>query len=103
MRKLYILLSSLFVMVAVVTVCIVLLTPLKYYIPGYGNNASRRQVIKLQRTVDSLTDLASAQQQFEDNLRDVITGDVQTKRDTHMLDMKKVNQEAMTNLVPMNA
>jgi len=102
MRKLYTLLSSLFVLVAVVTVCIVLLTPLKYYIPGYGNNDSRRQIIQLQQTVDSLSDLAAAQQQYEDNLKDVITGKAGMKRDTAMLDMKKVNQEAMNNMMPMN-
>lgn len=102
MRKLYTLLSSLFVLVAVVTVCIVLLTPLKYYIPGYGNNDSRRQIIQLQQTVDSLSDLAVAQQDYENNIKEVITGDVGKKRDTTMLDMKKVNQEAMNNMVPMN-
>lgn len=102
MRKLYTLLSSLFVLVAVVTVCIVLLTPLKYYIPGYGNNDSRRQIIQLQQTVDSLSDLAAAQQQYEDNLKDVITGKAGMRRDTAMLDMKKVNQEAMKNMMPMN-
>ncbi|MBS1779322.1 MAG: hypothetical protein JST70_08345 [Bacteroidetes bacterium] len=102
MRKLYTLLSSLFVLVAVVTVCIVLLTPLKYYIPGYGNNDSRRQIIQLQQTVDSLSDLAVAQQQYEDNLKEVITGKAGMKRDTAMLDMKKVNQEAMNNMMPMN-
>ncbi|MBS1774367.1 MAG: hypothetical protein JST82_16035 [Bacteroidetes bacterium] len=102
MRKLYILLSSLFVMVAVISVCILLLTPLKYYIPGYGNNNSRRQIIQLKQTVDSLADLAAAQQKFETNLRNVINGDVTVKRDTNLLDLKKIDQENMKNLVPMN-
>lgn len=102
MRKLYIILSSLFVMVSVITVCLLLLTPLKYYIPGYANNSSRWQVVRLKQTVDSLSDMVSAQQKFNANLQEVITGDVKTKRDTTMLDMKKVNQEAMNNMVPMN-
>jgi len=102
MRKLYILFSSIFVFVIVVTVCILLMTPLKYYIPGYAGGSNRREVMELKRTVDSLTDLAAAQEEFENNLKNVIAGDVKTKRDTTMLDMKKVNQEAMKNLVPMN-
>ncbi len=102
MRKLYILLSSAFVFMVVVTVSILLLTPLKYYIPGYGGNTSRRQIIQLKQTIDSLSDLSQAQQKYEDNLRDVISGNVKMKRDTTMLDMKKVNQEAMKNMVPMN-
>ena len=102
MRKLYILFSSIFVFVIVVTVGILLLTPLKYYIPGYAGGSDRREVIQLKRTVDSLTDLTAAQEEFQNNLKNVIAGDVKVKRDTTMLDMKRVNQEAMKNLVPMN-
>ncbi len=102
MRKLYILFSSIFVFVIVVTVGILLLTPLKYYIPGYAGGSNRREVIQLKRTVDSLTDLTAAQEEFQNNLKNVIAGDVKVKRDTTMLDMKRVNQEAMKNLVPMN-
>ncbi len=102
MRKLYILFSSIFVFVIVVTVAILLLTPLKYYIPGYAGGSDRREIIQLKRTVDSLADLTAAQEAFHNNMRDVITGDVKVKRDTAMLDMKRVNQEAMNNLVPMN-
>ncbi|OSZ78954.1 hypothetical protein CAP35_12105 [Chitinophagaceae bacterium IBVUCB1] len=102
MRKLYILFSSIFVFVIVVTVAILLLTPLKYYIPGYAGGSDRREIIQLKHTVDSLADLTAAQEAFYNNMRDVISGDVKTKRDTAMLDMKRVNQEAMNNLVPMN-
>ncbi len=102
MRKLYILFSSIFVFVIVVTVAILLLTPLKYYIPGYAGGSNRREIIQLKRTVDSLADLTAAQEAFQNNVRDVITGDVKVKRDTTMLDMKRVNQDAMNNLVPMN-
>lgn len=102
MRKLYILFSSIFVMVIMITVGILLLTPMKYYIPGYGNNSSRMEIIHLKRTVDSLSDLAQAQEKFENNLRDVISGNVTVKRDTSMLDLNKVNQDAIKNMVPMN-
>lgn len=85
-----------------ITVGILLLTPLKYYIPGYGNNSSRREIIQLKRTVDSLSDLTQAQEKYEMNLRDVITGDVKVKKDTSMLDLNKVRQDAMNNMVPMN-
>lgn len=102
MRKLYILFSTIFVFVIVITVGILLLTPLKYYIPGYAGGSDRREIIQLKRTVDSLSDLTVAQEKFHTNLRDVIAGDTKVKRDTTKLDMKRVNQEAMNNLVPMN-
>ena len=101
MRKLYILLSSMFVLVAVLTVCILLLTPLKYYIPGYGSSNARMQVIKLKQHVDSLSDLVAAQQLYEQNLRNVMTGDVKTIRDTTRLDMKKVKEDEMKTMLPM--
>ncbi len=101
MRKLYILLSSMFVLVAVLTVCILLLTPLRYYIPGYGSNKHRMEVIKLKQNVDSLSDLVNAQHKYEENLRDVITGKTPVTKDTTPLDMKKVKEDEMKSMIPM--
>jgi hypothetical protein len=101
MRKLYILLSSMFVLVAVLTVCILLLTPLRYYIPGYGSNKNRIEVIKLKQNVDSLTDLVNAQHKYEENLRNVITGKTDVQKDTVLLDMKKVKEDEMKSMIPM--
>jgi hypothetical protein len=100
MRKLYILLSSLFVMVVLVTVFVLLATPLKYYIPGYGSNTTHKQVIKLKQNVDSLMDVMVAQQEYADNIMNVINGNTAIKRDTHMLDMTKVKQEAINSMLP---
>lgn len=99
MGKLYILASSLFVAIVLITVTIMLLTPLKYYIPGYGNDKARMQTIKLKQTVDSLSDLVMAQQKYENNIKMIIAGDERV-RDTSMLDMKKVNQEDINSIVP---
>ncbi len=99
MAKLYILGSSLFVAIVLITVTIMLLTPLKYYIPGYGNDKARIQTIKLKQTVDSLSDLVMAQQEYENNIKTIINGDMR-KRDTNVLDMKKVQQEDINSIVP---
>jgi hypothetical protein len=100
MRKLYILLSSMFVVVVFLTVCILLLTPLRYYIPGYGSDKARVKMIKMKQTVDSLSDLVAAQQKYEDNIRSVVTGNVHMTRDTAMLDVSKLKQEAMNSMLP---
>lgn len=100
MRKLYILLSSVFVMVVLITVFVLLVTPLKYYIPGYGNNNTHKQVIRLKQNVDSLMDVVTAQQKYEDNIRDVINGKTNVKLDTNRLDMTKVKQEAINSMLP---
>lgn len=96
MRKLYVLFSTIFVVIVVLTTSVLLLTPLKYYIPGYGSNKTHIQVSKLKRNLDSLSDLVAAQQQYEMNLKKVITGDNHVKRDTTLLDVNQVKKEAMS-------
>lgn len=100
MRKLYILMSSIFLLVILVTVFVLLATPLKYYIPGYGNNSTHIQVIKLKQNVDSLMDVMAAQQEYANNIRDVINGKTAIVADTHILDMSKVKQEAINSMLP---
>ncbi|RYD55681.1 MAG: hypothetical protein EOP56_15295 [Sphingobacteriales bacterium] len=101
MRQLYIVMSTGLVVSLLVIVTLLLLTPLKYYIPGYGNDKARMQVIKLKQNVDSLSDLVAAQNAYEENIRKVITGETPVKRDTAMLDVKQVRKEAMNSLLPM--
>jgi hypothetical protein len=99
MKKLYVLFSTLFVIVVTLTTCMLLLTPLKYYIPGYGNRDTHLQAVKLKRNVDSLGDLIAAQQAYELNLRKLINGDYNGKTDTTRLDLNRVKTEAM-NFIP---
>jgi len=96
MRKLYILLSTLFVVIVTLTVCVLLLTPLKYYVPGYGSNKTHMQVVRLKRNVDSLSDLVSAQQTYEDNIRKIVSGGYSGSSDTARLDMNLVRKEDMS-------
>lgn len=100
MRKLYILFSSLFVMVLVATFLLVMYTPLKYYIPGYAGGSTRSQIIRMKQRVDSLSDLVAAQEKYEQNIRNVITGDKALILDTSELDMKQYKEEEMKSLLP---
>jgi len=96
MRKLYILLSTLFVVIVTLTVCVLLLTPLKYYVPGYGSNKTHMQMVRLKRNMDSLSDLVSAQQVYEENLRKIANGSYDGEKDTTKLDMNMVRKEDMS-------
>ncbi|MBS1586184.1 MAG: hypothetical protein JSS82_11640 [Bacteroidetes bacterium] len=96
MRKLYILLSTLFVVIVTLTVCVLLLTPLKYYVPGYGSNKTHMQMVRLKRNMDSLSDLVSAQQVYEENLRKIANGSYDGSKDTTKLDMNMVRKEDMS-------
>ena len=96
MRKLYILLSTLFVVIVTLTVCVLLLTPLKYYVPGYGSNKTHMQIVRLKRNMDSLSDLVAAQQEYEANIRKVVSGNYTGSSDTTRLDMNLVKKEEMS-------
>lgn len=99
MRRLYVLFSTIFVLIVTMTVCILLLTPLKYYIPGYGNNPNGMRILKMRRSMDSLADLVSAQQMYEANLQKVINGDYNGRKDTTRLNLNEVRKEQM-NIIP---
>ncbi len=101
LRKLYVLFSVVFVIVVTITVCLLLITPLKYYIPGYGNNKTNIQMLRLKKNVDSLSDLVAAQQEYEANIRNVINGKYDGEPDTTKLDMTLVRKEAMA-IFPKN-
>ena len=100
-RKLYVLFSTLFVVIVGLTIALLLVTPLKYYIPGYGSNKTHMQVVKLGQTVDSLTDLVGQQQLYEANLRKVINGGYELKKDTVMLNAKEAEKATVNNMYPV--
>lgn len=100
-RKLYVLFSTLFVVIVGLTVCVLLLTPLKYYIPGYGSNKAHMQVIRLKENVDSLSDLVSAQQSYEANIRKVINGNYNGQSDTTKLSDKVITKQADKVIFPV--
>lgn len=100
-QKLYVLFSTLFVVIVALTICVLLLTPLKYYIPGYGSNKTHMQVIRMKQKVDSLSDLVSAQQKYEENIRKVINGSYNGTPDTTMLNIKEAEKERMKSIFPV--
>lgn len=81
----YTLFSTIFLVTILATVGILLFTPLKYYIPGYGSNAVRLQAMSLEQKVDSLSRIVNAGQEQAQRISALIAGkDIQT-RDTAML------------------
>jgi hypothetical protein len=50
----YIALCTIFVVLVGLTVALIVFTPLKYYIPGYGSQAERREMANLKIRADSL-------------------------------------------------
>src|SRR6476469_2198965 len=60
----YIALSTVFVVLVGLTVALIVFTPLKYYIPGYGNASVDREYRQLKYVTDSLEKQVSYQSQY---------------------------------------
>ena len=84
-KSLFTVFSTIFLVTIFATVCVLLFTPLKYYIPGYGSNTIRVQTLQLEHRVDSLSDLVQSGQKQADRIRALIAGKDAQVRDTAML------------------
>jgi hypothetical protein len=85
----YIAMSTLFVLLVGFTVALIVFTPLKYYIPGYGSAAMGREYRKLKYTTDSLEKQVQFQSQYIEEVKKVLSGDAGVARDTTALELPK--------------
>lgn len=88
----YIALCTIFVVLVGLTVALIVFTPLKYYIPGYGSQAERREMATLKIRADSLEANLKNKQVYWDNVRSVLAGKVPEKMDTVTLNMPEVDK-----------
>lgn len=70
----YVSFSMLFVILIGFTVALLVLTPLKYYIPGYGTKSSQRQLQLLKIRTDSLENAVRYKDQYLKSLQSVLSG-----------------------------
>ena len=81
----YILLSTIFVVLTGLTVALIVFTPLKLYIPGYGDVNNTRELRELKIRTDSLEQAVKYKDQYLENLKGVLQGNVAVKLDTTAL------------------
>jgi hypothetical protein len=85
----YVTLSTIFVLLTGLTVALIVFTPLRLYIPGYGDINATRELRELKMRTDSLEQAVKFKDQYLDNIRNVLQGDVTVKPDTTALDIPK--------------
>ena len=87
----YIMLSSIFVILTVFTVALIVFTPIKYYLPGvgYGNAKQVRDFRNLKIKTDSIENALIYKQQYLNDLKKVLEGNV-VKKDTNKLELPKL-------------
>ncbi len=86
----YIALSSLFVLLTILTVALIVFTPIKYYLPGvgYGDARQAREYRQLKIRADSMENAMKNKQQYLDDLKKVLEGKVAVL-DTNKIDLPK--------------
>jgi hypothetical protein len=85
----YVVMSTVFVVLVGFTVAIIVFTPLKYYIPGYGSANAGREYRELKYRTDSLEKQVEYQAQYIDGVKKVLTGDIALTLDTTQVDLPK--------------
>jgi hypothetical protein len=85
----YITLSTIFVLLTGLTVALIVFTPLRLYIPGYGDINATRELRELKMRTDSLEQAVKFKDQYLDNIKNVLQGDVTVKPDTTTLNIPK--------------
>lgn len=89
----YIAMSTIFVLLVGLTVALIVFTPLKYYIPGYGNAKADKEYRQLKYVSDSLARQVASQGQFINGLQQVLRGNTELKLDTTQF---KIPEEEIT-------
>ena len=84
----YIFMSTVFLLLVGLTVALLVLTPLKFYIPGYGRKESKTELQLLKMRTDSLQQVLEYKQQYLDGLKHVLDTD-KTPLDTIKLKVSK--------------
>ncbi len=90
----YIVSSTVFLLLVGLTVALLVLTPLKFYIPGYGKKENRTELQLLKMRTDSLQQALEYKQQYLDGIKKVLGVDKSMPRDTTTL---KVSNAEISN------
>jgi hypothetical protein len=85
----YITLSTIFVLLTGLTVALIVFTPLRLYIPGYGDINATKELRELKIRTDSLEQAVKFKDQYLDNIRNVLQGNATVMTDTTSLDIPK--------------
>lgn len=94
-KGVYTVLCTVVVVMIVLALAIVSFTPLKYYVPGYGNLKARQEYLQLNVKVDSLENLLNVREKYLQDLKKTLGGDMDRQLDTTRLKIPQV--ETSTN------
>jgi hypothetical protein len=85
----YVFLSTVFVLLTGLTVALIVFTPLKLYIPGYGDLNNTKELRERKIRTDSLEQEMLYRDQYFQSLKNVLEGSSSVKVDTTTLKIPK--------------
>jgi hypothetical protein len=87
----YIVMSTVFILMVALTASLIIFTPLKYYLPGvgYGNAKQVKEYRQLKIRTDSMEQALEHQHKFYEDIQKVLQGNV-VKLDTNKLSLPKI-------------
>ncbi|MEO8771361.1 MAG: hypothetical protein ABI402_14800 [Ferruginibacter sp.] len=87
----YIIMSTVFVLMVALTTSLIIFTPLKYYLPGvgYGSAKQVKEYRQLKIRTDSMEQALEHQHRYNEDLQKVLQGNI-GKLDTNNLTLPKV-------------
>lgn len=88
----YIVSCFMFVMLVGLTTALIVFTPMKYYIPGFGSQSDRKQLTKLKIRTDSLEKQMRFREAYWNNVRDVLAGKSGMSLDTAIISIPDLEQ-----------
>lgn len=84
--NIYVLLSSVLVIMAILVWLMIAFTPLRKYVPGYGDVMQDQEVRELYRQVEELEDELITHRKYSENFRRILVGDVVTEDEVPKVD-----------------
>jgi len=79
-RNVWIFIATVSFTLIFITAAAIIYTPLKYFIPGFGDYNYRGQILQLQFKTDSLAETIQAREMWLQNLMDVAAGNIDTTK-----------------------
>lgn len=88
----YVLSCFVFVLLVGLTTALISFTPLKFYIPGYGSQAERKELTNLKIKTDSLETYIKNRELYWENVRNIISGKAEINLDTAVISIPNLEQ-----------
>jgi murein DD-endopeptidase MepM/ murein hydrolase activator NlpD len=93
----YTALSSALVLFMILVISLIVFTPVKRYIPGYGDSAQLSELYALQSKIDAMESTIEANQTYNDKFRAMLTDDVETAKEVPKEDVTAMS-DSLTSI-----